>query len=141
MRTLNVNPAAHELLAAWAAAKDAERMWAEHRRLLEEQILSMHPSLVAELEQALVQGNLLSTSVGIENLKIEVKRSIELDQDGTAQLIHQHPDLWGTVFRAKYEVASSKALFGLLATPSPLSEAVSKLLTFKSQRPYFALSK
>ena len=92
-------------------------------------------------EQTLVQNSALSTSVAMEALKVEVKRTIELDQDGTAQLIQQHPDLWGTVFRAKYEVASSKALFGLLATPSPVSEAVSKLLTFKSQRPYFALSK
>jgi hypothetical protein len=141
MRNMTVNPAAHGLITAWVAAKDCERQWAEHRRNLEEQILSLHPSLVADLEQTLVQNSALSTSVAMEALKVEVKRTIEIDQDGTAQLIQQHPDLWGTVFRAKYEVASSKALFGLLATPSPLSEAVSKLLTFKSQRPYFALSK
>lgn len=141
MRNMTVNPAAHDLINAWVAAKDCERKWAEHRRNLEEQILSLHPNLVAGLEQTLVQNSALSTSVAMEALKVEVKRTIELDQDGTAQLIQQHPDLWGTVFRAKYEVASSKALFGLLATPSPVSEAVSKLLTFKSQRPYFALSK
>lgn len=141
MRNMTVNPAAHDLINAWVAAKDCERQWAEHRRNLEEQILSLHPNLVADLEQTLVQNSALSTSVAMEALKVEVKRTIELDQDGTAQLIQQHPDLWGTVFRAKYEVASSKALFGLLATPSPVSEAVSKLLTFKSQRPYFALSK
>lgn len=141
MRNMTVNPAAHGLINAWVAAKDCERQWAEHRRNLEEQILSLHPNLVADLEQTLVQNSALSTSVAMEALKVEVKRTIELDQDGTAQLIQQHPDLWGTVFRAKYEVASSKALFGLLATPSPVSEAVSKLLTFKSQRPYFALSK
>lgn len=141
MRNMTVNPAAHDLINAWVAAKDCERQWAEHRRSLEEQILSLHPNLVADLEQTLVQNSALSTSVAMEALKVEVKRTIELDQDGTAQLIQQHPDLWGTVFRAKYEVASSKALFGLLATPSPVSEAVSKLLTFKSQRPYFALSK
>ena len=141
MRNMTVNPAAHDLINAWVAAKDCERQWAEHRRNLEEQILSLHPNLVAGLEQTLVQNSALSTSVAMEALKVEVKRTIELDQDGTAQLIQQHPDRWGTVFRAKYEVASSKALFGLLATPSPVSEAVSKLLTFKSQRPYFALSK
>lgn len=141
MRNMTVNPAAHDLINAWVAAKDCERQWAEHRRNLEEQILSLHPNLVADLEQTLVQNSALSTSVAMEALKVEVKRTIELDQDGTAQLIQQHPDLWGTVFRAKYEVASSKALFGLLATPSPVSEAVSKLLTFKAQRPYFALSK
>lgn len=141
MRNMTVNPAAHDLINAWVAAKDCERQWAEHRRNLEEQILSLHPNLVADLEQTLVQNSALSTSVAMEALKVEVKRTIELDQDGTAQLIQQHPDLWGTVFRAKYEVASSKALFGLLATPSPVSEAVSKLLTFKSQQPYFALSK
>lgn len=141
MRNMTVNPAAHDLINAWVAAKDCERQWAEHRRNLEEQILSLHPNLVADLEQTLVQNSAPSTSVAMEALKVEVKRTIELDQDGTAQLIQQHPDLWGTVFRAKYEVASSKALFGLLATPSPVSEAVSKLLTFKSQRPYFALSK
>jgi len=138
---MTVNPAAHDLINAWVAAKDCERQWTEHRRNLEEQILSLHPNLVADLEQTLVQNSAPSTSVTMEALKVEVKRTIELDQDGTAQLIQQHPDLWGTVFRAKYEVASSKALFGLLATPSPVSEAVSKLLTFKSQRPYFALSK
>jgi len=141
MRNMTVNPAAHDLINAWVAAKDCERQWTEHRRNLEEQILSLHPNLVADLEQTLVQNSAPSTSVTMEALKVEVKRTIELDQDGTAQLIQQHPDLWGTVFRAKYEVASSKALFGLLATPSPVSEAVSKLLTFKSQRPYFALSK
>lgn len=141
MRNMTVNPAAHALINAWVAAKDCERQWAEHRRNLEEQILSLHPNLVADLEQTLVQNSALSTSVAMEALKVEVKRTIEIDQDGTAQLIQQHPDLWGTVFRAKYEVASSKALFGLLATPSPVSEAVSKLLTFKAQRPYFALAK
>ena len=141
MNTVNVNPAANDLINAWVAAKDCERQWADHRRNIEEQILSLHPHLASDMEELLVRNNALSTSATMGSLKIEVKRTIELDQERTAQLIQQHPDLWGTVFRAKYEVTSSKALFGLMATPSPVSEAVSSLLTFKTQRPYFAAGK
>jgi hypothetical protein len=138
MRTANVNPAAHELLAAWASAKECERQWAEHRRSLEEQILSLHPNLVEDLEQTLIQSQGLSTSVGLDKVAVEVKRTIELDQGKVAEVLVRHPDLFGTVFRAKYEIASSKALFGWLNTKN---EAPEGLLTFKTQRPYFTCIK
>jgi hypothetical protein len=138
MYQVNTNPAAHELITAWAAAKDCERQWTEHRRSIEEQILSLHPNLVEDMEQTLAKSQALSTSVELENLKIEFKRTIELDQMAAAKAVQEHPDLFGTVFRAKYEVASSKALFGWL---NANSEAQEGLLSFRTQRPCFSHNK
>jgi hypothetical protein len=55
-----------------------------------------------------------------------------------AKAVQEHPDLFGTVFRAKYEIASSKALFGWLNANSEEPEG---LLSFRTQRPCFSHAK
>ena len=138
MYTVNTNPAAVELIAAWHAAKAAERQWVAHRQALEEQILSLHPLLLSELEQCMASKNTMSASAQVDSVVIEAKRSLEVEQNQAALVLAEHPDLFGSVLRCRYEVASSKALFGLFATQSPAAEALRSAVTFKAQKPYFA---
>lgn len=137
MCTINTNPAAEPLIAAWMQAKDNERQWAEHRRNIEDQILSFHPRLLEELQEIMLAKQSLSVTAKLDGLLIEARRSLLLKQEGVAGVLQEFPDLWGPVLRAKYEVVSSKAAMGLLAVASPAAEALRKLISFRAERPYF----
>jgi hypothetical protein len=141
MRTIQLNPAATELISAWYAAKDAEIKWAEHRRNIEEQILSLHPSALQDLETLMGYNNTLSVSATLGSLKVEAKRTVDLDQAQVGQIVADHPDLLGPLFRVKYEVAASRSLFGALSGGGEVAEAVRGAVKFRAQKPYFSAGK
>ena len=85
MKTIQMNPAAVQAMTAWASAKDAEKSWAEYRRKLEEQILDLHPGLLESLETELNASQALSVSAELGTLRLEVKRTLELDQTKVPQ--------------------------------------------------------
>lgn len=138
MNTINTNPAALDLISAWHAAKSAERQWSNHRQALEEQILSLHPAVLPALEEQMLRGNTMSASAQMADLVVEAKRSADLDQAGTSLLLAEHPDLLGSVIRCRFEIASTKAMFGLFEAGGKAAEALKALVKFRASRPYFA---
>lgn len=141
MKTITPTPDLQRLLDAWHTSKEGERQWAEYRRQVEDQILQANPELIASLESALDSSTSLSQSAQIGSLKVEAKREVVLDQDATAHIIAEHPDLWLSLFKATYSTVSSRALFAVMGAQSPVAEAVKGLVSFKKSRPYFSVSK
>ena len=138
MKTVTMNPSALTAITAWIAARDAERSWQEYRRKLEDQILDLHPGLLESLETELNASQHLSVAAEVGSLKLEVKRTADLDQTKIGELIAGHPYLAGTLFKCSWSLVSSKPLFTVLAGKSEVAEPLREAVTFKLARPYFA---
>lgn len=138
MKKINQNPQSVPLISAWNAAKEAERAWAEHRRSLEEQILALHPGVLEAMEIGLRGSQAMSVSAELGTLKVEVKRSAELDQVKLNEVVAEHPYLVGTLLKCTWGLISSRPLFSLLARGDEVSKALAEGIKFKLQRPYFS---
>ena len=114
MKTVTMNPSALTAITAWLAAKDAEKSWQEYRRKLEEQILDLHPGLLESLETELNASQHLSVAAEVGSLKVEIKRTADLDQTKIGELIAGHPYLAGVVFKCSWSPVASRSLFAAM---------------------------
>ena len=138
MKTVTLNPAAVQTMAAWAAAKDAEKQWAEYRRKLEVQILDLHSGLLESLETELNASQHLSVAVELGSLKIETKRSLELDQERVNEVLAHAPYLAGVVFKCSWSPVASRSLFAAMNADGTVAEQIREAVSFKLAKPYFA---
>lgn len=138
MKTVNMNPAALTAISAWIAAKDAERSWAEYRRKLEEQILDLHPGLLESLQRELDASQHLSVAAEVGSLKIEVRRSLELDQTKICEILAEAPFLAGVLVKCEWRPVASRSMFGALAGQGEIAEKLKEAVSFKLAKPYFS---
>lgn len=138
MKTVNMNPSALTAISAWIAAKDAERSWAEYRRKLETQILDLHSGLLESLETELNASQHLSVAVELGSLKIETKRSLELDQERVNEVLAHAPYLAGVVFKCSWSPVASRSLFAAMNADGDVAERIKDAVSFKLARPYFS---
>ena len=138
MKTVNINPAALTAISAWIAAKDAERSWAEYRRKLEDQILDLHPGLLESLETELNASQHLSVAAEVGSLKVEIKRSLDLDQAKICEILAEAPFLAGVLVKCEWRPVASRSMFGALAGQGEIAEKLKDAVSFKPQKPYFS---
>ena len=139
MKTVTMNPSALTAITAWLAAKDAEKSWVEYRRKLEEQILDLHPGLLESLQRELDGGTALSVTAELGSLKVEVKRSLELDQARVNEVLAHAPYLAGVVFKCSWSPVASRSLFAAMAADGTVAEQIREAVSFKMAKPYFAV--
>lgn len=138
MKTVTMNPSALTAITAWIAAKDAEKSWAEYRRKLEDQILDLHPGLLESLETELNASQHLSVAAEVGSLKVEVKRSLELDQEKVNEVLSHAPYLAGVVFKCSWSPVASRSLFAAMNADGDVAERIKEAVSFKLAKPYFA---
>ncbi len=138
MKTVNMNPSALTAISAWIAAKDAEKSWAEYRRKLEDQILDLHPGLLESLETELNASQHLSVAAEVGSLKIEVKRSLDLDQTKICEILAEAPFLAGVLVKCEWRPVASRSMFGAMNADGDVAERIKEAVTFRQARPYFA---
>lgn len=139
MKTAQLNPAAVSIMTAWTSAKEAEKSWAEYRRKLEDQILDLHPGLLESLQHELDAGTALSVTAELGTLKLEVKRSLELDQTKVSEVITHAPYLAGLVFKCSWSPVASRSLFAAMAADGEVAEQIREAVSFKLAKAYFAV--
>lgn len=137
MKEIAFNQQAAQLLTAWQSAKDAEKAWTEYRRQVEEQLLALHHDDIEAMEEELNAGTTLSTAAGIGTLKLDVKRSIELDQAKVCAILAEAPFLAGVLFKCSWSPVASRSLFAALAGQGEVAEKLKDAVSFKMARPYF----
>lgn len=138
MKTVQLNPSALTAITAWIAARDAERSWQEYRRKLEDQILDLHPGLLESLETELSASQHLSVAAEVGSLRLEVKRSLELDQDKVCEILAEAPFLAGVLVRCEWKPVASRTIFGALAGQGEIAEKLKDAVSFRAQKPYFS---
>ena len=138
MKTVTMNPSALTAITAWLAAKDAEKSWVEYRRKLEEQILDLHPGLLESLQRELDGGTALSVTAELGSLKVEVKRSLELDQARVNEVLAHAPYLAGVVFKCSWSPVASRSLFAAMNADGDVAERIKEAVSFKLAKPYFS---
>ena len=139
MKTVTMNPSALTAITAWLTAKDAEKSWQEYRRKLEEQILDLHPGLLESLQRELDGGTALSVTAELGSLKVEVKRSLELDQARVNEVLARAPYLAGVVFKCSWSPVASRSLFAAMTADGEVAEQIKEAVSFKLAKPYFAV--
>ena len=138
MKTVTMNPSALTAITAWIAARDAERSWQEYRRKLEVQILDLHSGLLESLETELNASQHLSVVAEVGSLKLEVKRTLELDQEKVSEVLAHAPYLAGLVFKCSWSPVASRSLFAAMNADGDVAERIKEAVSFKLARPYFA---
>ena len=138
MKTVTMNPSALTAITAWLSAREAEKSWQEYRRKLEDQILDLHPGLLESLETELNASQHLSVAAEVGSLKIEVKRSLDLDQTKICEILAEAPFLAGVLFRCSWAPVASRSIFGALSGQGEIAEKLKDAVTFRQARPYFA---
>ena len=138
MKTVTINPSALTAITAWLSARDAEHSWQDYRRKLEEQILDLHPGLLESLETELNASQHLSVAAEVGSLKIEVKRSLELDQAKICEILAEAPFLAGVLVKCEWRPVASRTIFGALAGQGEIADKLKDAVTFRQARPYFA---
>ncbi len=139
MKTVNMNPAAVAIMTAWTSAKEAEKSWAEYRRKLEEQILELHPGLLESLQRELDAGTALSVSTGLGTMKVELKRTVELNQEKVNKVVEHAPYLAGLVFKRSWSPVASRSLFAAMAPEGEVEEQIRDAVSFRVAKPYFSV--
>ena len=138
MKTVTMNPSALTAITSWLSAREAEKSWQEYRRKLEDQILDLHPGLLESLETELNASQHLSVAAEVGSLKLEVKRSLELDQEKVNEVLSHAPYLAGVVFKCSWSPVASRSLFAALAGQGEIAEKLKDAVSFKAQKPYFS---
>ena len=138
MKTVTVNPSALTAITAWLSAREAEKSWQEYRRKLEDQILDLHPGLLESMEQELSASNNLSVTAEIGSLKLEVKRTLDLDQAKVCEILAEAPFLAGVLVRCEWKPVASRSMFGALAGQGEIAEKLKDAVSFRAQKPYFS---
>lgn len=138
MKTVQLNPSALTAITAWLSARDAEHSWQDYRRKLEIQILDLHPGLLESLETELNASQHLSVAAEVGSLKIEVKRSLDLDQEKVNEVLAHAPYLAGVVFKCSWSPVASRSLFAAMNADGDVAERIKEAVSFKLAKPYFA---
>ena len=138
MKTVTMNPSALTAITAWLSAREAEKSWQEYRRKLEDQILDLHPGLLESLETELNASQHLSVAAEVGSLKIEVKRSLDLDQPKICAILAEAPFLAGVLVRCEWKPVASRSMFGALAGQGEIAEKLKDAVSFRAQKPYFS---
>lgn len=139
MKTVQLNPSALTAITAWSAAREAEKSWQEYRRRLEDQILDLHPGLLESLETELNASQHLSVAAEVGSLKVEAKRSLELDQEKVNEVLAHAPYLAGVVFKCIWSPVASRSLFAAMNAEGGVAERIREAVSFKLAKPYFAV--
>ena len=138
MKTVNMNPSALTAITAWLSARDAEHSWQDYRRKLEIQILDLHPGLLESMEQELNASQHLSVAAELGSLKLEVKRSLDLDQTKICEILAEAPFLAGVLVRCEWKPVASRTIFGALAGQGEIADKLKDAVSFRAQKPYFS---
>ena len=138
MKTVQLNPSALTAITAWLSARDAEHSWQDYRRKLEIQILDLHPGLLESMEQELNASQHLSVAAELGSLKLEVKRSLDLDQTKICEILAEAPFLAGVLVRCEWKPVASRTIFGALAGQGEIADKLKEAVSFRGQKPYFS---
>lgn len=138
MKTVQLNPSALTAITAWLSARDAEHSWQDYRRKLEIQILDLHPGLLESMEQELNASQHLSVAAELGSLKLEVKRSLDLDQTKICEILAEAPFLAGVLVRCEWKPVASRTIFGALAGQGEIADKLKDAVSFRGQKPYFS---
>lgn len=138
MKTVNMNPAALTAITAWLSAREAEKSWQEYRRKLEVQILDLHPGLLESLETELNASQHLSVAAELGPLRLEVKMTLELDQEKVNEILAHAPYLAGVVFKCSWSPVASRSLFAAINANGTVAEQIREAVSFKLAKPYFS---
>ena len=91
-----------------------------------------------KLETELNASQHLSVAAEVGSLKIEVKRSLELDQAKICEILAEAPFLAGVLVKCEWRPVASRTIFGALAGQGEIAEKLKEAVSFKPQKPYFS---